>query len=40
MAQIQIDLPNDINKKVAIYKINNNLKTKEQAIIKILKELK
>lgn len=36
--KIQIDLNKEISKKLAIYKIENNLKSKKDAIIKILEE--
>jgi len=32
----QVDLPDDIDKRVAVYKIENNLSTKPEAIVKIL----
>jgi hypothetical protein len=40
MALIQIELPDEVDKKVGIYKIVNNLKTKEDAVVKMLEELK
>ena len=36
--KIQIDLPEEINKKLKIYKVKNNLKTIAESVVKILEE--
>lgn len=38
--KIQLDLPADIDTKVAIYKAKNRLKTKAEAMIKMLRAFK
>lgn len=35
---IQIDISEEVMKQLALYKINNNLKSKSKAIVKILDE--
>ena len=36
--QTQIDIPKDLNKKLKIYRVENDFPNKETAIIKILEE--
>jgi len=38
MVKIQLDVPEELNKKLGIYKIQNNLITKADAMIKICEE--
>jgi hypothetical protein len=38
MAKIQVNVPADIMKELSLYKIENNLERKTDAILKILKE--
>ena len=37
--QIQLDIPEEISDKLAIYKIQNKLKNKKEVIIKLLTEV-
>ena len=37
--QIQIELPDEVNKKVEFYKTEHSLKTKEEAILQMLELL-
>jgi hypothetical protein len=37
MPKIQITVPNDVDKKIELYKIEHNLKTKAEAVIAIIK---
>jgi len=38
MPLIQVDLPEDVDTKVAIYKITHKLSSKQEAIVEILKK--
>jgi len=35
---IQINIPEELNKKISVFKINRNLNTKQEAILKIVEE--